>query len=244
MQEDRRIPYAASALPVDGAASVLILAPHPDDEVFGCGGCAALFVRAGVRVQSLILTDGGLWGQPQPGLDVVATREAESHAAAALLRCEEPLFARLGDKTLNAGDELIELVATHVRRARADVLMAPSLWEIHPDHRAAAQVAIETVQRLPGLTLVQYEVGAPLLPNALVDITPVHELKLRAMACFPSQLAMQHYDRHIDALNTFRTYTLPADVRAAEAIRVASAAEAASDPYGFSYRGSVHPAAR
>lgn len=243
MQEDQRIPYAASPVPVPGASSVLILAPHPDDEVFGCGGSAVLMARAGARVQSLILTDGGLWGQAEPGLDIVATREAESRAAAGLLQCEAPLFARLGDKTLQFGQGLVDLLLQYAGTSHADVLMAPSPWEIHPDHRAVALAALEAVQRQPGLTLVQYEVGAPLLPNVLVDITPVHELKRSAMACFASQLAMQGYERHIDALNIYRTYSLPAQVRAAEAVRVATSAEAAADPFGLRYCGTLHPAA-
>jgi LmbE family N-acetylglucosaminyl deacetylase len=51
------LPTATSPLPP--ARSVLVLAPHPDDEVFGCGGCAALYARTGAAVQPHILTDGG-----------------------------------------------------------------------------------------------------------------------------------------------------------------------------------------
>lgn len=242
MQEDQRIPYSASVLPLEGAAVVLILAPHPDDEVFGCGGCAALLGRAGVKVHTLVLTDGGLWGVPEGGADVVTTRESESRAAAAVLGCEPPAFARLGDKTLVADTTLVARVLAQARNVGADVLMAPSPWEIHPDHRAVALAAIEAVQADGGSRrLIQYEVGAPLLPNVLVDITSVLQIKRQAMACFPSQLAMQDYDRHIDALNIFRTYTLPRGVAAAEGVRVADAAEAAADPFGLRYRGSLHP---
>jgi hypothetical protein len=40
------------------------------------------------------------------------------------------------------------------------------------------------------------------------------------MACFSSQLERQSYDSHVLALNRYRTFTLPATVRAAEAYRV------------------------
>jgi LmbE family N-acetylglucosaminyl deacetylase len=242
MTEGQRIPYEASALPTSGARGVLIVAPHPDDEVFGCGGTAALYAQAGIPVRALILTDGGLWGVPPEGQSIVAARQAEARAAAAVLGCEPPIFETFADRSLDAGEATAHLLAQHVRRLRADVVMAPSPWEIHPDHRAAALLAIAAIGLLgEGHTLVQYEIGAPLLPNVLLDITPVRQLKQQAMACFASQLAMQRYDRHVNALNVFRTYTLPANVEAAEALRVATPQEAAQDPFGLVFRGQPHP---
>ncbi|MBH2042942.1 MAG: PIG-L family deacetylase [Comamonadaceae bacterium] len=243
MSEDQRIPYQASTLPVAGAVGVLVLAPHPDDEVFGCGGCAALYALSGVPVQALILTDGGLWGVPPPGMDVATARQAEARAAARVLDCREPIFANYADRSLEtAGNELVDLIVRQMKECGADVLLAPSLWEIHPDHRAAALAAISAIQQCGvGYTLVQYEVGAPLLPNVLIDVTPVWKRKQQAIACFASQLAMQGYDRHISALNIFRTYTLPAAVEAAEGLRVATPQEAVEDPFGLIFRGSAHP---
>lgn len=244
MSEGQHIPYEASSLPVAGARSVLILAPHPDDEVFGCGGCAALYAMAGIPVQALVLTDGGLWGLPPPGESVIATRQKEAREAARVLGCGEPVFAAFADRSLQAGDELVQLIVKHVRNCGADVLLAPSMWEVHPDHRATALAAIEAIVQLgDGHTLVQYEVGAPLLPNVLLDITSVWQCKQRAMACFASQLAMQAYDRHICALNIFRTYTLSSAIEAAEGLRVATAQQAREDPFGLVFQGNPHPVA-
>ncbi|MDE2353564.1 MAG: hypothetical protein KGL17_00950, partial [Betaproteobacteria bacterium] len=43
--------------------------------------------------------------------------------------------------------------------------------------------------------------------------------------CFASQIRRQRYDMQIDALNRYRTYTLPSHVQAAEAYLVLSPAE-------------------
>lgn len=54
--EDAIVPHkAASEIP---ATSVLVLAPHPDDEVFGCGGAIARHVAAKVPVKVIVATDG------------------------------------------------------------------------------------------------------------------------------------------------------------------------------------------
>ena len=68
--------------------------------------------------------------------------------------------------------------------------------------------------------LVQYEVGAPIKPNLLLNISKVWPRKLQAMQCFTSQLQTQNYAKHIEALNTYRTYALPLDVSHAEAFYV------------------------
>jgi LmbE family N-acetylglucosaminyl deacetylase len=197
-----------------------------------------------VTVQALVLTDGGLWGVPPPGLGIVQAREQESRRAAAVLGCAAPAFCGFADRSLRQATGLAGVIAQHARALGADVVLAPSPWEVHPDHRAAAMAALQAVGLLgQGHVLVQYELGAALLPNVLVDVTPAWERKREAMACFASQHAMQRYDRHVEALNVFRTYTLAATVRWAEAFRVATPEEAAADPFGLVRWGMEHPVA-
>lgn len=215
------LPSATSPLPP--ARSVLVLAPHPDDEVFGCGGCAALYARAGAAVQPHILTDGGghLSGAQRDA--VVALRRAESTRAAQILGTTAPTFGSWQDRQLGAADDLSSHLGELIRATAADIVFAPSPWEVHPDHRAAAWAALRAVNALylaqgKAPVLAFYEVGAPLRPNHLVDISAVADTKRLAMGAFASQLAQQRYDVHIAALNTFRTYTVAGDVAAVEAM--------------------------
>lgn len=213
-------PYQAAEA-ID-ASAVLVIAPHPDDEVFGCGGAIAAHVQRGVPVQVVILTDGARAGDP-------AVREQESRAAAAALGYGEPVFWELPDRQLLGTDGLIARVAALLCAQRIDLVYAPSPWEVHPDHRQACTVAMEAAVRAEGPVRVAfYEVGAPLRPNTLLDISPHWEAKKAAMRCFGSQLAHQDYARHMEALNTYRTYTLPPQVQAAEAYWVVTAADIAS----------------
>ena len=61
--EDWYLPYSPSSLPV--AQNVLVLAPHPDDEIFGCGGCLALYRRAGVNIHVYVLSDGAGYAEAE-----------------------------------------------------------------------------------------------------------------------------------------------------------------------------------
>lgn len=223
----------SSTLPPPPAARVLVLAPHPDDEIFGCGGILALYRQAGVPVTVLVLTDGAGYASEADRPAIQGTRQAETRAALAVLGITDVVFEGLSDRALNTQADLAERIGVHVRQHQADLLLAPSLWEVHPDHLAtgrAAWAAATSLQQqgLPVPALLFYEVGSPQRVDRLVDITPVWGLKAQAMQCFGSQLAVQDYARHITALNTYRTYTLPDAVRYAEAFSLVTPTELAS----------------
>ncbi len=217
--ESELIPYSASqGLP---AQAVLVLAPHPDDEVFGCGGAIARHVSKGHPVHVVVLTDGALYGDVQ-------VRQHESQAAAKVLGYGEPEFWNYPDRALHCSDALVQRLVDKIAQTGADLVYAPSPWEIHPDHRQTQLLAVEAVRRCASqVRLAFYEVGAPLRPNLLLDITPLLQTKDTAMRCFTSQLAQQDYGRHIHALNQYRSYTLAHEVLAAEAFWLVSPNELA-----------------
>lgn len=215
--ESDLIPHTAS--PVLAAKAVLILAPHPDDEVFGCAGAIMGHVAQGVPVQVVILSDGAEGGNP-------LTRAEESRAAALILGYGLPDCWNLPDRGLRYTEALVQRIVAKIQAIGADLVYAPSPWENHPDHRQASMLAVEAVRRLGyPLRLAFYEVGVPLAPNLLLDISAVSTVKAQAMRCFASQQAQQDYARHIEALNQYRSYTLPHGVQAAEAFQVLSAAD-------------------
>lgn len=209
------VPYQAVAQLA--ARQALVLAPHADDEVFGCGGAIASHVQRGIPVSVIVLTDGSLYGD-------AAVRVAESRAAAAVLGYGEPEFWGFPDRALRHDQDLVGRLVEKIVATGADLVYAPSPWEIHPDHRQTAGAAAEAVRRT-GVRIAFYEVGSPLRPNVLLDITAHAEVKKKAMLCFASQLQQQDYGRHIAALNLYRTYTLTRDVAAAEAYLLLSAAD-------------------
>jgi LmbE family N-acetylglucosaminyl deacetylase len=163
---------------------------------------------------------------------VTRRRQAESRAAAAILGTGEPIFWNLADRSLTYSEALVQRVVDAI--AGADLVYAPSLDELHPDHRALGMAAIEAVRRSGRqMRLAQYEISAAQRPNLLLDISDVAPRKKQAIACFTSQLDAQRYDEQIGALNRYRTYTLPSSVSDAEAYLLVSAEELQRDPLRF-----------
>jgi len=225
------LPYHASPLPQ--ASAVVVFAPHPDDEVFGCGGALALHARAGVSVHVVLLTEGEAgWHGAQPTSGAGNGRLAESAQAAQLLGIEAPQCWHLPDRGVVYGEELVERMMHEVRRQHADLVYAPSLWEAHPDHRAAAMAAAEAVRRVGGACRVCWmEISSALRPNLLLDVTSVWDAKLAAMQTFRSQNGHLPYPDYVAALNRFRSLTLNRDVKYAEAFELHDARDLAAGAY-------------
>ena len=206
--------------------TILVLAPHPDDEVLGCGGLLAQSHRMGWRSHVVVVSDGGLGGDP-------ATREAESRAAADVLISDfhsgkadqgsrhSMEFWRLPDRSLLPGEVLRQRIMDAVAATAAQWVIAPSPFEVHPDHRAVCRASIEATAALQSkgceADLIFCEIGQPQIANMLVDISAVAATKTLAVKCFKSQLDQQPYHDQVAGLNRQRSYTLGPSVMYAEA---------------------------
>ena len=216
MLEHYLTPYTANKRIV-AQQGVLVLAPHPDDEIFGCGGALAQHVADQTPLQVVILSDGQAQG-------IADMRRAESCAAAQVIGYGTPVFWGLSDRHIHYSEALVNKVIDVLWDNHLDLVYCPSPMELHPDHRQTALIAIEAIKRLGGNYRVAfYEISAPLHPNVLLDISAQAAIKTAAAQCFKSQLAVHNYGEHIAALNRYRTYTLGPDVLAAEAYLVQNA---------------------
>ncbi len=100
--EESILPMSPTPLPKPGHA--LVLAPHPDDEIFGCGGLLHLWAQSKVPVSVLILTDGAVQA---PGDSSLSVRRDESKAAASVIGYGTPQFWGLPDRGLRYGEGLV-----------------------------------------------------------------------------------------------------------------------------------------
>ncbi|MEK7778542.1 MAG: glycosyltransferase [Pseudomonadota bacterium] len=227
--ENLLVPYqAVTHFPCTRA---LVFAPHPDDEVFGCGGAIMRHIEQGIPVTVIIVSDGAYGLDTEKSTDYTLQRQQESIAAASILGYGTPTFWQYPDRNIGYNEKFVQEILKTIQDNQADLVYAPSVFEMHPDHRVIGMAVVEAVRRIgKTVQIALYEVGIPLHPNQLLDISDLAERKAAAMACFVSQNAKQRYDLHIAALNRYRTYTLPAQVTAAEAYIRLAAEELSLDP--------------
>lgn len=211
---------------------VLVLSPHYDDEVLGCGGLVAQLSRAGGRVRTLFLTDGSGGDQVEAAAreSYGRRRRREAEAAAEVLGVAELGHLDLPDGGLEQRlDVLIEALTAQLDEVAPDLVLAPSPLEVTTDHRAAfaalhgALAGIRSGHRLwrlvEELTVLLYEVNHPAYSDVLVDVSREREVLERAMACYPSQQERHDYLGAALGLRRYRTLSLPSEVELAEGYR-------------------------
>lgn len=208
--------YHFGKLSLAASQRMLCLAPHPDDEVLGCGGLLVLAQRQGLQVHSIIVTAGQQGVAPDGG--VADDRLAESQAAARILGLPEPECWHLSDRQLRHAQPLIERIVDTLQAFQPHWLLLPALTEPHPDHQALALAGMAAARRVGApIDLLFYEVGAPTQPNTVVDISRVADLKWRALDAFVSQEKRHPYRSHAQSLAALRAFGADPEVRAAEA---------------------------
>jgi len=205
--------------------SVLVLAPHPDDETFGLGGTLALHARQGDRVEVLYLTDGG-HGDPDghwSRAELVALRQQEAQAAVAILGGQVAGFWEYPDSyptvSQEALDDLSGRLAAFVDDRAPATVYFPWPGESHQDHWAAGIATVRAARRLRGARprLRAYEVWSPFLADEVIDVSGVYDVKLRAAAAYQSQLRYKDYFPIIQGLNAYRALFLRGGGKYAEA---------------------------
>lgn len=188
---------------------VLVLAPHPDDDVIGMGGLLAILNRR-AAVKIVYLTDGQLGIPGKSCGEAAEIRRNEARLAAARLGCHDLDFLGMMDGEVRPGKEPIKRIGELLRDFRPQAVFAPFWLDLHPDHANAAQILAQALERHPEpLECWSYEVWSTLVPNRVVDITSTIEDKKAAIGLHCSQVAVIDYLSKIGGLNAYRSMTVP-----------------------------------
>ena len=117
---------------------LLVVAPHPDDEILGVGGTMAKYVKAGGGVT--VLTIAG-HRPPLYSEEVYQQTVREAKAAHELIGVERSIFLDLAATTLGAmkTHELNGLIARAVQEVRPTIVLLP-----YPDRRISSLISRPT----------------------------------------------------------------------------------------------------
>ncbi|MBV9496961.1 MAG: PIG-L family deacetylase [Acidobacteria bacterium] len=211
---------------------LLIVAPHPDDEAIPTGGLIQRAIEAGGRVRVVYLTDGERNVWPQRALfrhwrisaedlrEWVAIRRRETLASLRILGLPEPSATFLGfsDAMLailaRAGDPRPVAELTKIVKAeRPTLILSPSSFDLHGDHRAGAYFTHRAALETPILTYMVHGNGPPERLAAILALTEDQQRKKReAVLCHASQLRLsrRRFLSHVRVGEAF--YTAEHDV--------------------------------
>jgi LmbE family N-acetylglucosaminyl deacetylase len=207
--------------------NILVIAPHGDDDVLGCGGTIAKHVNCGDDVYTCIVT---MAYTPEWTAKQINERYIEVEEVAKTLGIKEVFHLGLPTVKLdtipqkNINDMLYNIIS----KVKPDILYLPHHGDINKDHQIvfeSAMVAVRPIGNIPSrvlcyevLSSTEWYIQHAFNPNYYVDITDTLEIKIKAMEQYKHGLKQAPHPRSIDgikSLATLRGFTV--GVQSAEA---------------------------
>lgn len=192
---------------------ILVIAPHPDDEVLGCGGTIARHADCGDDVHIAVVTraDPELYTDD----DEDAFRE-EVQVAHQVLGVASTKYLDFPAPRLDtiAGYQLADRLSKVIRQLQPHTIYLPHHGDIHADHQQVYQATLVAARPVNGCsvrqllcyeTLSETEWAPPradttFIPTAFIDIGQHLTTKLKAMACYSTELKVFPHPRSLEAL--------------------------------------------
>ena len=204
---------------------LLVIAPHPDDEVLGCGGLMYKIKQNKGNVYVLFLTVGGTQDFSQKGRSSIKEREREIKHVAKYLHIDEYAIAFPGDQYHLKLDMLgqyqliqhIERISpVSLERVKPTIVLIPSPYSYNQDHVIAATAAHTSLRPTEPLTkhfvsnVLAFEVPADgwtlheaRQPNFFLPLTPKEiKIKSKALRLYSSQYRPPLNPRSPEAIET------------------------------------------
>jgi hypothetical protein len=192
--------------------SMVVLAPHQDDETIGCGGVLALQRAAGHGAAVIVLHDGAAEHE-ELGLSPQALtemRNEESRQAAAVIGLDPPIFLNYSSLFANM-PQAIESVRRVLLEREADAVFVPFVLDGNPDHRMTNYILAGALADVPwNVRVFGYEVWGLCIPNVIAVIDEVIDQKLAMLSCFHFANKALDYVHSTKGLNMFHSRMLGA----------------------------------
>jgi len=176
---------------------VLVVAPHPDDEVIAVGGNLALHQRLGSEVLTLFVSH-----DPPPDTHI---RMDEAKRVARLLGFEHRFLGFPTGKVSMHEPSIGRMIAEEIRSFHPEAIYCPFPGDHHRDHQSTSACTGAAIAdtRYNGEVWC-YELWSCLWPNTIVDISSVLDIKRKAINCYISQVEYVDYVEAALGLNRYR----------------------------------------
>ena len=188
---------------------ILVISPHPDDEVIGCGGTLAKYISKGSQIEIIFLTSGEDGIKGKNDLETMQIREQESREVEKFMGFRYIEFWREKDGAFTVTRELVQLLMKRIQDYNPDEIFVTHENEQHRDHKQASRLVFETVLKMPShLTkplVWMYEVWTPLQHmDRIEDISEYVEVKRKAIQTYKSQCTVMNVEEAVLGLNRYR----------------------------------------
>lgn len=200
---------------------ILVFAPHPDDDLIGCGGSITKHVWNGNKVSVVYITNGDAENLKYTQEEFTRLRKKETVKAAEVIGVEFNDLVFMDEIVWEIKQDVLRRkLLKLVRQLKPDICYIPHADDNHVDHRIVNRVALDAISMASGpwfkeygkkedsweVSLVLcYEVWTPLTEFLHVEnITKFIKKKSDALLQHKSQISNKKYHEGIRGLNRYR----------------------------------------
>jgi LmbE family N-acetylglucosaminyl deacetylase len=194
--------------------NVLVISPHPDDEIIGCGGTLIKLRETGSKISVLQLTDGSrtsaLQDSPEDIRKTIRLKEAETVAAD--LGVANLFLFREEDSQLHCTEENVKKLTGILNTLQPKIIFIPFINDKHPDHVVANEIlkkALESSELdLLNVHILSYEVWNFVPPNSYCCIDQQFKRKTTLLRKYRTPMKVIDYVQLCKSLNSYHAFTL------------------------------------
>lgn len=200
-------------------SKVLVFAPHPDDEILGCGGTMIKHVNSGNEVYVCIVTKGCLPLFPPEGTE---RNRGEARSCHQRIGVKKTFFLDFPAVMIEKENryEINGKILDVIKEVQPDEVYIPHWGDMQKDHQIVADACMVAlrpkyepkVKRIYGYeTMSETAWNAPnvqneFIPNVFVDISDVLDKKIEALGFYETQLSPFPDARSIEAVEALAKY--------------------------------------
>ena len=196
---------------------ILVIAAHPDDEIYGMGGTISRLSQEGKEVHLLIVTDGSTaqYRNFEDIEKILLKKREETQNAARIVGIKKVHYGNLPDMRLDATEhiEVNHVIEKIIDEVKPDTVFTHFWGDVNLDHRCVYNSTIVAARPTPNSFVKElycYSVPSstewqPVLkdyfvPNFLVDISKHSENKLAAIRAYETELRDFPHPRSVEAV--------------------------------------------
>ena len=208
--------------------TLLVIAPHPDDEVVGCGGLISRIKEDGGKIFVLYLTNGTTNDFSDKGVSTAEEREDEIKEVANFFKYDGYKIAFPGNKyhlrldSLSQKDLMgeIERGTISLENLNPSIIAFPTLNDYNQDHRVVANAAFASCRPAPSESkkiprlVISYEhptggwgISKDNYLNFFISLSKKNlGEKIQSLRLFKSQVRKTPHPRSLESVESLAKY--------------------------------------
>jgi len=204
--------------------SVLVVAAHPDDEVFGCGGTIIKHVESGDEINLLFMTDGVSSRSNTSDKDIEDRLKA-SKLAKSILGAKSVKYLNFPDNAMDSIPllNIVKEVELLINELKPSIVYTHYFGDLNVDHQLTNDAVMTACRPKPNSTVKEiygFEVlsstewsnkkKAIFNPTLFVDISKQFQKKIKAIKSYSNEIEPPPHSRsieHIEVLAKHRGYS-------------------------------------